>query len=360
MAGQGANVKALVIVSHENGPAARFRIYPLLDRLRQRSIDATVIPFVDAAFHRVLYKKGHSVAKAWHLARALVRAAILPIRALRYDVILVQREACLIGPPLIEWMLSILRPLVYDFDDAVYLAPSGLRGLRKWLRNPEKTSRIIKRSTIVLAGNQTLAKYALLHNQAVRILPTVIDTAYYRPGNRRNTVPVIGWTGSKTTLEYIRRLTPALERLAKQHTFELHIIANDIAPWQITGVNTKFMGWEPDKELQRIQSFDIGLMPLPDDEWTRGKCGLKALQYMACGVATVVSPVGMNRELIANGDSGLHATTDEEWCRAVSSLLEDEALRARLGTNGRLTVASSYSLDTAAPILAAALLDAGE
>ena len=185
------------------------------------------------------------------------------------------------------------------------------------------------------------------------IIPTTIDTETYTPKDDSMICgrPVIGWSGSLTTLKHLRTVISPLQQLGKFLDFRLKVLGNEDFP--IAGIEVESKGWDRDSEVPDLHSFDIGIMPLPDDAWSRGKCGLKALQYMALGIPTVASPVGVNSEIIEEGKNGVLATSEQEWVEKLSLLLSDEALRERLSREGRKTVEEQYS----AKVQALRLLD---
>jgi glycosyltransferase involved in cell wall biosynthesis len=199
-------------------------------------------------------------------------------------------------------------------------------------------------------GNSYLLDYAKQFNSEVTIAPTSIDTDRYHPRLRRPTkgnVPVIGWTGSYSTYQHLKTAAPALKRLAEDCDFRLLVIgAGDP---RIPGVETEVRPWRAESEVEDIAGIDIGIMPLPDDPWSRGKCGLKALQYMALGIPAVVSPVGVNSEIVSDGKSGYLASSTEDWVICLSKLINDQRLRDRLGQAARITVEQRYSVRVVAP-----------
>ena len=168
---------------------------------------------------------------------------------------------------------------------------------------------------------------------------------------------MIGWTGSATTVEHLRPLLPALARLKRQLDFELRVIGGAV---HAEGLDVRNVPWNAATEVEDLRAIDVGLMPLPDDEWSRGKCGMKALQYMALGIAPVVSPVGANATIVRDGANGLHAATDDDWIAALGRLGRDPALRARLGAAARGTVEETYSARVQAPRMAHVLRGAAE
>ena len=203
-------------------------------------------------------------------------------------------------------------------------------------------------------GNAYLAEYARRYNANVTIVPTTIDVSRYSLEAREpNDRPVIGWTGTHSTYQHLDLLTPVLAELATRHDFVLRVIGP--ADYRMEGVTVENRAWRSDSEVDDLRGIDIGVMPLPDDPWSRGKCGAKALQYMGLAIPTVCSPVGVNSEIVTHGENGLLAGGHEEWLVALSSLLECEAERRRLGLAGRETVETRYSAQVHAPRVAAIL-----
>ena len=273
------------------------------------------------------------------------------ISARSYDIVFVQREALMAGPPLIERALARTRArVVFDFDDAIWL-PNVSAGNRRfaWLKNPDKTPTIIELADLVFAGNEYLADYARQYNTEVRVVPSTIDTDVHRPAaDQRSAVggqPVsIGWCGSTTTVPHFEHAVPALGRvrdaLGDKVTFRL----TGDPEYRNAELGIVGKAWALESELSDVQSFDIGIMPLPDDRWTRGKCGLKGLLYMAAGVPAVLSPVGVNREIIGNDEYGRLAGSEDQWVNALVELATDETLRMHLGAKGRERVVDRYSV----------------
>ena len=343
-------ILAIIPSVYDTNPSQRFRIEQWEPLLRERGVEITFKPFESDELHAVVYKPGR-VAEKLKLVQEALRRRAADVRSARaYDAVYVLREAALLGPPVFEWRLSRSGvPFVFDFDDAVfvpYVSPSN--GYLSYLKFPGKTRSICRMAAHVMAGNQYLADYAGKVNDRVTIIPTTIDTEKYRVEPRaENEVPVIGWSGSFSTAAHLATVTGALRKLAGRERFRLRVIgARD---FKIEGVDVEALPWLADSEVSDMRPFDVGIMPLPDDQWSRGKCGLKALQYMALGVPTVCSPVGVNSEIIQDGENGLLASTDDEWVEKLSGLLRSKEERARLGRAGRATVEARYSAAVQAP-----------
>lgn len=268
----------------------------------------------------------------------------------QYDAIWIYRSALIAGPPVIERLLAKSEiPIIYEFDDAIWLTKtmSANRALG-WLKCAWKTSSICRMASAVVVGNETLADYARRYNSNVWIVPSTVEAGRYIPvaGKGSNGKLVIGWSGSPTTIEDLSHISKALERVASMAPVRLRVMGGEFS---LPGVEIELNRWSADREVEELQSYDIGIMPLPDDPWRQGKCGMKALLYMAVGVPTIASPVGVNSKIIDDGRNGLLASTEDEWVERLMLLIGDAALRARLGAAGRLTVEREYTPEVQVP-----------
>jgi len=236
--------------------------------------------------------------------------------------------------------------LVFDFDDSIWLANVSEANRRfGWLKSPGKTDAIIRRSDLVFAGNAYLAEHARPLAPRVEVVPTTIDTDEYQPAPARNPGPVcIGWSGSVTTLAHFQGIVPVLQRVkARMGTAVTFKVLGD-GRYREPSLELAGEPWRLETELDDLRRIDIGIMPLPDDAWARGKCGLKGLQYMGLAIPTLMSPVGVNAEIIRDGESGFLPQSDDEWVERLCDLVGDEALRRRLGAAGRQVVEDRYSV----------------
>jgi len=280
------------------------------------------------------------------------------VRSRRFDRIVVHREAFPLGPPVLEWFLSRLRiPIIYDFDDAIWQRnTSGANRPLQFLKCPGKVATIIRLSRQVIAGNGYLRDYALQHNPRVTVIPTPVDTDRFHPASRAGGEGVtLGWIGSHSSAPYLRMLDPVLPYLAKQYDFRLKVVGGEYYNAHPSVSNHE---WRLDREVEDLQSFDIGLMPMPDNEWTHGKCAFKALQYMAVGIPVICSPVGMNSEVVQDGVNGFLADSEAEWFEKLSLLIEDRGLREAMGRRGRAAVEERYSVKANFPKFLRVLEDA--
>jgi glycosyltransferase involved in cell wall biosynthesis len=345
------------------GAGCRFRVMQYVPALERAGFSVTVAPFFDAAFFDLVYRPGRYVEKFGAFMRqSLARLKLLMSRD-RYDAFFVYREAYPFGPPLFETFLAHAqgRPLVYDFDDAIFMSNSSeANRFASALKYPQKVASIIRRSALVLAGNEYLAAYARTYNPSVAVLPTCVDTNVFAPRRTPGVAAdrlVVGWIGTPTTATYLKSLGPSLSRLASAHQYVLRVSGSG-QPLEFPGVTTVNERWTLDREVELFNTCDIGVYPLKDDEWAKGKCGFKAIQFMACGVPVVAAAVGVNTEIIQDGVNGFLASTGQEWDDKVGRLLADAALRQRLGAAGRKTIEERYSLAVNAPRLASLLRDA--
>jgi glycosyltransferase involved in cell wall biosynthesis len=345
-----SRVCALVPYPRSSAPSQRFRIEQWMEPLRSQGIEVDIVPFASERAMTVLHHEGHAAAKVATLVAALARRVASVAALGRYDAVVVHRTAALFGPAALERLIALRRPMIFDFDDAIFLLHTTSANRRfGWLKFSSKTATICRLSRHVVVGNTYLAEYARRYNPAVTIVPSSVDTDRYLPRERRSGGPlVIGWMGSATSQTHVELFAAVLEQLAARRRVEIRIIS-DRAP-SLPGVPVVWRPWRQATEIAELQDFDIGIMPMPDDPWARGKCAMKALLYMAVGVPTVCSPVGANREVISHGENGLLAGSKEEWLAAIEALVDDPALRARLGAEGRATVEARYSTAYAAKL----------
>jgi glycosyltransferase involved in cell wall biosynthesis len=347
-------VLAIVPSRYDTSPGQRFRIEQWQSVLAAQGIDIDYAPFEDADLNAVLYKPGHLGRKLALVTGRLVARLTEALGARRYDLVYIFRESALVGPALVERLLAFKGvPFVFDFDDAVYVryvSPSN--GYLSYLKCPGKTRTDCRLAAHVIAGNQLLADYAAAFTPHVSIVPTTIDTAKYAPpiAERGTGVPVIGWSGSYSTAQYLDVVAGALKRLARRQPFKLLVIG---APgFTMEGVDVEAVQWEASTEVETLRRMDIGIMPLRDDPWARGKCALKALQYMALGIPAVCSPVGVNTDVIQHDKNGLLASGEDEWTIHLGRLLRDVSERRRLGLAGMETVCAEYGRDQHAAVVA--------
>lgn len=330
--------------------SVRFRVEQFFPALRAAGIEPIFRPFLDEEGFRLLYRPGAPLGKLRAAAGALAGRVGDLARATGAAGVLVHREAALVGPPLVEWLLSRLGlPIIFDLDDPVwvpYASPTYGAFLSRLLKAPGKTLFTLAAAARVVAGNPHIADYARRYNPRVSLVPTVVDTDQFRPAPHHNAVPVLGWVGSHSTVPYLRQIVPALRRLAERRRFVLRVVGGVLdAP----GLPVENRPWSLDREIEDFQSLDVGLYPIDEDRWSVGKSGFKAIQYMACGVPVVASPVGVARQIVQGG--GFLAGGEEAWVAHLDALLGDAALRKKLGEAGRAEAVAHWSLAVHAPRL---------
>jgi glycosyltransferase involved in cell wall biosynthesis len=288
-------------------------------------------------------------------ARAyLARLWTLAAAARRYDVLWVHCELFPYLPGLPERLVFLWRkPVVFDYDDAIFhYYDAAKRPLVRWLLG-RKLEPLLSGAAACLCGNAYLRDYAARFCARSIIVPTVVDTNAYRPAPRtkRAGPPVIGWIGSPTTWANVRPLLPMLEQLHREHGVRIRAIGAGVEADRDRFSGLDLVEWSEAREIAEVQAIDIGVMPLLDRPFEHGKSGYKLIQYMACGLPVVASPVGVNSEIVRPGENGLLASSEEEWREALTRLIGDPPLRERLGKAGRDLAERSYSLASQAPRL---------
>jgi glycosyltransferase involved in cell wall biosynthesis len=350
------SVAAFVPYAPGTTPSQRFRIEQWAPFLGERGIEVRLLPFADRALTDLMQRPGRFLRKLPLALAALARRTLRAAWGDLGDVVLVHRSAAILGPPVLERLLAGRGRLVFDFDDAIFLPheTETNRGLA-WLKFPARTGAICRWSAHVVVGNAYLAEYARRFNPRVTVVPSSIDTARYQPHPpaRAEGKVVIGWMGSSTSQTYLELFAGMLREVAALPGVEIRVVSNRRP--DLPGVPVVWRPWSAATEVEDIAAFDVGIMPMPETDWALGKCALKALQYMAMGVATVASAVGANREVIEHGRSGLLASTDAEWLAGLRALASSPELRARLGQAGRETVERRYSMRSSAGALAEVL-----
>jgi glycosyltransferase involved in cell wall biosynthesis len=349
----------------EEGAGCRFRIAQFIPYLASVGIDVTLDSLFTTEFFRLVYKRGHYLQKAATFAGLSIKRLDALRDAAHFDLIFIYREMFPIGPAVIEHLLSKRGrpPVVFDFDDAIFLpSVSDANRVIAALKQPQKVASIIRRSDHVITGNEYLADYARRFNPAVTMIPTCVDTDRFAPASAAARAaasaqprePVVGWIGSPTTASYIRGLAGVLRRVREQHPFVMRVSGAG-EPLTIPGVSVDNRTWSLADEVELFNTCDVGVYPLADDEWSKGKCGFKAIEFMACGVPVVAAAVGVNREIVQDGVNGFLAATPDEWVDKLGRLLAEPALRQRFAAAGRRTIEERYSLCVNAPKLAATL-----
>jgi glycosyltransferase involved in cell wall biosynthesis len=343
--------KILFIASHRpnRSPAQRFRFEQYLGFLKNNGYDYHFSWLISESDDRVFYSPGNIFKKTYIFLKSVVKRFNDVFDANDYDIVFIQREAFMTGSVFFEKLFARKNvKLVFDFDDAIWNHDvSDANKKFGWLKDASKTEHIIALSDLVIAGNKYLADYALQWNINVSIIPTTIDTDEYQPPSHvhpDNRV-CIGWSGSITTIRYLEYAVPFFIELKKKFGDKIYFKVIGDGNYKNEQLGIQGVPWTKADELKELAEIDIGIMPMPDDEWSKGKCGLKGLQYMALEIATVMSPVGVNSKIIKDGVNGFLASTPDEWVKKISILIEDNEQRHKMAKEGRRTVVNEYSVN---------------
>lgn len=333
------------------GASSRIRSYQYLPYLREQGVEVMVAPLLSDNYLRDLYA-GKRLGVMSILAAYTRRIRALMQRR-RFDLLWIEYE---LFPWLPSWLESLALPkatrYLVDYDDAIFhrydLHTNPL--VRRMLG--QKIDGLMRRASMVVVGNEYLRDHAIAAGaEQVEILPTVVDTARYQPEyNTRHEAVAIGWIGSPSTQSYLQIVLGAISRLQQMgKPIRLIVVGGNLpVSDNLPIVNLQ---WSEAGEVGMIQSFDVGIMPLLDSPWERGKCGYKLIQYMACGKPVVASPVGVNRKIVEHGANGFLAGNEDEWVSYLLRLIEDPILRTEMGKKGRSRVESEFSLELASPLL---------
>jgi len=341
----------LIITNHRKGrsPAQRFRFEQYIDFLEANNFKITFSNILSEEDDHFLYQKGKYLKKALIAKKAREIRNQDAKRMNKFDIIFIHREALLTASTYFEKEFAkSSAKVVFDFDDAIWLPnfSSGNKALQL-LKNPSKTEAIISSADMVFAGNDYLANYASAFCENVKVIPTTIDTTHHKREKQNTSNRVcIGWTGTETTRNYLEMIKPIFQKLTSKYGDKIYFKVICDQPWSAEGIELKNEKWDKEKEIEQLEEIDIGVMPLTDDQWSRGKCGFKGLQYMAMESATIMSPVGVNKQIINHGENGYLASTDEDWFEQLSSLIENKELRLQIGKAGRDTVIKKYSVSS--------------
>lgn len=346
----GSKILFIVPYPLKESPSQRFRFEQYFQILKRTGYRYDVQSFLDSQNWQVFFKPGNHALKVWVLVKGFTKRFLIVLKSPMYDFIFVHREASPVGPPVFEWLLARIfrKKIIYDFDDAIWQtdrsAESMLLRLTKWR---SKVASICRWSYKVSCGNKYLQQYALKFNPSSIVNPTTIDTenkhnANSHPLTKSNQQLTIGWTGSHSTLKYLEEIENVLAQILKaNHHVNVTIIADQKPSLRFPFT---YIPWTLSSEIEDLLTFDIGIMPLPDNEWSQGKCGFKILQYMALQIPAVASPVGVNTQIISDGVTGFLCGSEEEWLAKIAVLIEDPKLRKKLGFAGHQEVIRRYSV----------------
>ncbi|NMM48802.1 glycosyltransferase [Marinigracilibium pacificum] len=332
---------------YNQAPSQRFRFEQYFKYLNKEGIKYTQSSFFSEKAWNNLYSSGGFIIKVYYTILGFLKRLFTLFTLYNYDFVFIHREATPLGLPWFEFIVSKIlnKKIIFDFDDAIWLPDkSGVNSIGQILKNPSKVKSICKWSYKVSVGNQYLAEFASKFNNNVTIIPTTLDTSYHKPENddeTNNNLVTIGWTGTHSTLKYLIPIFPAIKELQQKIHFNFQVICNEDPSPDLN--NYTFIKWSKEREIEDLSKIDIGIMPLPDDQWTKGKCGFKALQYLSLGKPAIVSPVGVNEEIVSHGNEGFLARNNEDWKNFISILISNHSLRKEMGQKGIKKVENEFS-----------------
>lgn len=328
-------------------PGQRFRFEHYLPLLDEKGVEYKVSSFYTLDDWRKLYLPGNIAGKAWIVVKGFFKRIAHIVQMIPYGNVYVYREATPLGPPVFEWIIvKLLRKrMIFDFDDAIWIPVTAesnkiVRGF-KWF---SKTGTICRYSSMVSVGNNFLGEFARRYNGSVILIPTVVDTEKVHNQIRVQNEGrlTIGWTGTFSTLKYLDIILPVLQQLQEIVDFDFLVIADKDPGLPLK--NYRFIKWSREKERDDLMNMHIGVMPLYDSEIELGKCGFKAIQYMSLGIPAMVSPVGVNAEIVDDGINGFVCSNLEEWKSRMLELLRQPELRKKMGIDARNKIIAKYSV----------------
>jgi glycosyltransferase involved in cell wall biosynthesis len=350
-------VAALVPNQPGVAPGQRFRIEAWARHLEGAGWTVQLCPFEDAALHEVLYQQGRLPEKTARLlgcyGRQLQRVRHLP----DCDALVVHREAALVGPAVLERLARRSGvPLVFDLDDPTFVPyRSPTSGWFSMLKFPRKTNSLFRMADQVITVNQLIGDHASRFNPSVTVVPNFVDVDHYRPGLRppEGDGCTIVWSGSHSTAANLETIAPALRRVQADRRVDVRVVCDGPVP--LPGVRADLRQFSPDTQVTDLQTGDVGVVPVADSPWNRWKSFFKVVQYMAVGLPVVAQRMGSNAEVIDDGKNGFVVATEDEWCDRLLTLVDDPALRRRMGEAARATAVRTYSADVQMPRVASVL-----
>lgn len=326
---------------------SRYRVYKIVEKINNNKFSYKIYnPFSNRSYIKLINSKNLFVFLIIQVI-TLFRRIFQLIFVRNNQIIIIQRELLRIGPPILEKIISKINPnIIYDIDDADF----HMRGI---FYDHKKIQKIMKLSRIIFVGNQYLGDYAKNYCRIVKIIPTLIDTGRYKIRDlktyKKSSKYILGWVGTPRSLENLKLIVKPIKILSKKFPIELNIISNKII--ELGNIPIRFTKWTLKEEISNLNTIDIGIMPLYDNPYNRGKCGFKLLQYMALGIPTVASPVGVNKQIIKHGENGLLAYNSKEWIKSIQILIENYNIYKKIHANSITKVFESYSFNKFIPII---------
>ena len=343
-------VLALIPNQYGHAPGQRSSIELWESVLAPVGINIHYAPFETERLHEVLYSPGHYATKVREMVRAYIERLRLLGDLKRFDAVFVYREAALLGPAFLEKMVARRGlPIIYQLDDPLfipYTSPSN--GYLSYLKFFGKISEICRLSKVVMVNSTQIREYVSRYNQNIWQVPSVVDTSQYvfRPDllEAKPDEVCIGWSGSPTTIGNIRVIAGALRQLAARVKHRVHLIGG--TEFDLPGVPYVAQKWAAATEVADLRKMQVGMVPLPVNEWNKRKFYMKTAQYMALGIPTVATPLGSNPEVVEHGVTGFLADTEAEWIEYLGLLIKDHELRLQMAHAAAAAAQKKYSLES--------------
>ena len=331
------------------GASSRYRVYQYLPYLEASGVNFHVSSFMSEKMYRKSFTSGNYLSKIYLSVLATIRRFWVLRTYSQYNVIYMQRELLPFGPPIFERLLKKSNTkLIFDYDDALFIHKnSTYNTAASFLRSAHKTTEIFKVVHCVLAGNSYLRDKAREYCDQAITFEVAEDNGRItqRPSHTNTKDVTIGWLGSTSTVKYTKLISKTLLKIHKKYPEVQFVFMGGDPDYEISGLPIRHMTWSLDNELKALKIFDIGIMPLPNEEWSKGKSGRKARTYMTAGVVAVCTGVGYNLELIEHGVTGFLCNDEEQWYNALSLAIEDSGLRQDIANNARAYVVDRFDLE---------------
>jgi L-malate glycosyltransferase len=340
--------KILIVCPYPFGvaPSQRLKYEQYFSYFEENGYQITIKPFIDGAFWKIVHKPGNFFAKFVKSVQGYYKRINLLFSLKNYDLVYIHLWVTPFGPPLFEWMYSKLaKKMVYDIDDLVYLKFDNTPWFVRQLKGYKKPIVLIKNADHVITCTPHLDKFVKQYNNQTTDISSTINTDLYKPKlnyNFKEVKPVVGWSGSHSTVWHMQTIYPALKKLKRELDFKLLVMGTDNL--QDDELDIECIAWKEEYEVAVISRFDVGIYPLPNKEFVLGKSSLKALQYMAIGIPTVATAIGTNFRVIENELNGILVNNDDEWIAALKDLINNETKRMQLGKSGAQRVENLFSV----------------
>lgn len=329
-------------------PSQRLKFEQYYQHFREAGYEIETTSFISSSFWKVIYKPGNFLKKIAYTVSGYFGRFYYLFRLSRYDIVYIHLWVTPFGAPIFEWLYrKFSRKIIYDIDDLIYLSDvkSKAHPFVNIIKGRRKPLFLMKMADHVITCTPHLDNFVRQFNVQTTDISSTINTDIYRPKQNYNVQDkfIIGWSGSHSTSKYLHLLDDVFKDLAKKHSFKLVVMGDP--SFALDSVEVEALPWNEEYEVEVIRRFDVGVYPLPDEEWVLGKSGLKALQYMSAGVPTVATAIGTIFRIIENGENGILVRTQEEWNKALTTLMENEELRKSLGKSAVQTVEEKYSVN---------------